>query len=251
MLLSYGWRIDDLLRRLPHYVDRILKGTPPGEMPVEQPTRFYTTRMSGRRKFFLVATAAMLARAGSAWSQAPSRMARIGWITSSPWREQLQLFALFTEGMRERGWVEGTNYVLDALHYDRRAERIPALAAELVQRRPDVIVAAGSTPVRPLMQATQTIPIVFVNAGDPVGSGFVSNLARPGGNVTGLGGHAPGLFARQLDLLKLALPRARSASAWRSTRTFPCMRWCCRNCRPGRSGWPWSCGRCRCARRTN
>lgn len=110
--------------------------------------------------------------------------------------------------MRERGWVEGTNYRLDALNYDGYAERIPALAAELVQRRPDVIVAAGSTPVRPVMQATQTIPIVFLNAGDPVGSGFVSNLARPGGNVTGLGGFASGQNARQLDLLKRALPRA-------------------------------------------
>ena len=110
--------------------------------------------------------------------------------------------------MRERRWIEGTNYVLDTLHYDGHAERIPALAAELVQRRPDVIVAAGSTPVRPLMQATQTIPIVFLNAGDPVDSGFVSNLARPGGNVTGLGGLASALVVKQLELLKQAVPRA-------------------------------------------
>ncbi|MEO7852681.1 MAG: ABC transporter substrate-binding protein [Rubrivivax sp.] len=162
--------------------------------------------MNTRRKLVLAAVAGGLARAGSAWAQAPARMAHIGWISIRPLSSLGR--ALFTEAMRERGWVEGTNYVLDALHYDGRAERIPALAAELVQRRPDVIVASGSTPVRPLMQATQTIPIVFLNAGDPMGAGFVSNLARPGGNLTGLGALASGLVAKQLDLLKVAVPRA-------------------------------------------
>ena len=168
--------------------------------------------MNRRRRVVLATAAAGLARAGSAWSQAPARLVRIGWISSNAWpssQPSPQWLGIFTEGMRERGWVEGTNYVLDVLHYDGHAERIPALAAELVQRRPDVIVASGSTPVRPLMQATQTIPIVFLNAADPVGSGFVSNLARPGGNVTGLGGLASGQNARQLDLLKQAVPRAR------------------------------------------
>jgi len=166
--------------------------------------------MNLHRRVVLAAAAATLARTGSAWAQAPARMVRIGLITTNPWpnAQPPQWVAIFAEGMRERGWVEGSNYVLDALHYDGHAERIPALAAELVQRRPDVIVASASPPVRPLMQATQTIPIVFVNAGDPVGAGFVSNLARPGGNVTGLGGLASGQGARALDLLKQAVPRA-------------------------------------------
>lgn len=166
--------------------------------------------MNLRRRVVLATAAAGLARAGSTWSQAPVRMVRIGLIINNPWPDAQppQYVAIFAEGMRERGWIEGTNYVLDALHYDGHAERIPALAAELVLRRPDVIVASASPPVRPLMQATQTIPIVFVNAGDPVGAGFVTNLARPGGNVTGLGGFAPGLVVKQLELLKQAVPRA-------------------------------------------
>jgi len=165
--------------------------------------------MNLHRRVVLAAAAATLARTGSAWAQAPARMVRIGLITTNPWpnAQPPQWVAIFAEGMRERGWVEGSNYVLDALHYDGHAERIPALAAELVQRRPDVIVATGSPPVRPLMQATQTIPIVFVNAGDPVGSGFVSNLARPGGNVTGLAFQVgPEIDAKRLELFREMIP---------------------------------------------
>ncbi len=149
-------------------------------------------------------------------------MVRIGIVTNNAWpNNPPQYVAIFAEGMRERGWVEGTNYVLDVVHYDGHAERIPALAAELVQRRPDVIVAGASPPVRPLMQATQTIPIVFVNAGDPVASGFVSNLARPGGNVTGLGGFAAGLTIKQLELLKLAVPGAQRIGLARNPEFIP------------------------------
>ena len=110
--------------------------------------------------------------------------------------------------MRELGWVEGRDYVIDLLAYEGRSERIAPLAAELVQRRPDVIVASGSPPVTPLMKATSTIPIVFIGAADPAGSGFVANMNRPGGNVTGLGGLGERLFAKNIELLKAALPNA-------------------------------------------
>ncbi len=164
--------------------------------------------MNLRRKVVFGIAATGVARAGSAWSQAPARQLRIGWIISIPF-ETWQLRGAFTEAMRERGWVEGTNYVLDTLHYGGHAERIPALAAELVQRRCDVIVAGGTPPVGPLMKATSTIPIVFFAVGDPLASGFVTSLARPGGNVTGLGGLGVGLIAKQLELLKQAVPGAR------------------------------------------
>jgi len=142
-----------------------------------------------------------------AWAQATARIKRIGWITNQPFATS-DLPAGFFEAMRERGWVEGTHFVLDNLYYEGRFERIPGLAAELVQRRVDVIVVSGSPAVGPVMKATSTIPIVFLTVGDPVGSGFVSNLARPGGNVTGLGGLADGLVGKFLELLKQAVPRA-------------------------------------------
>jgi putative ABC transport system substrate-binding protein len=142
-----------------------------------------------------------------AWPQAPAGIKRIGWITNQPFATT-DLPAAFFAAMRERGWVEGTHFVVENLYYDSRFERIPGLAAELVQRRVDVIVVSGSPAVGPVMRATSTIPIVFLTVGDPVGSGFVSNLARPGGNVTGLGGLAEGLIGKSLQLLKQAVPHA-------------------------------------------
>ncbi len=162
-----------------------------------------------RRRQWVTGTAAgLLAAWRPGQAQTPGKVYRIGWIISIPF-ETWQLRGAFAEAMRERGWVEGTNYVLDTLYYGGHAERIPALAAELVQRRCNVIVAGGTPPVGPLMKATSTIPIVFFAVGDPLASGFVASLARPGGNVTGLGGLGVGLIAKQLELLKQAVPGAR------------------------------------------
>lgn len=111
--------------------------------------------------------------------------------------------------MRERGWIGGTDYVVDASSYDGRAERIPGLVAELVARQPDLIIGSGTPPMRPLMQATQTIPIVMFTVGDPVGQGFVASLGRPGGNVTGLSSLDHGMLAKQFELLLQAAPQAR------------------------------------------
>ncbi|MEO6744806.1 MAG: ABC transporter substrate-binding protein [Caldimonas sp.] len=164
--------------------------------------------MNARRRLVLAAVAAGLTRAGYAWAQTPARVAQIGWITSQP-LATAPVRAVFTGAMRERGWIEGSNYVLESLHYEGRVERIPGLAAQLVQRRVDVIVVSGSLAMGPVMKATSTIPIVFLTVGDPVGSGFVSNLSRPGGNVTGQGGLAEGLFGKTLALLKQAVPGAK------------------------------------------
>ena len=102
--------------------------------------------------------------------------------------------------MRQKGWVEGQNFILDR-RYDVRDDRLPGLAAELVQGKPDLIVSGGTA-------ATATIPIVFVSVGDPVGSGLVASLARPGGNVTGQGGLGPQMHVKMLELLKEAVPKA-------------------------------------------
>lgn len=161
--------------------------------------------MPTRRR--LVAGAIALASARS-WGRPLGRPARIGWLSSTT-ITQWPPYPAFVEAMRERGWIGGTDYVVDASSYDGRAERIPGLVAELVARQPDLIIGSGTPPMRPLMQATQTIPIVMFTVGDPVGQGFVASLGRPGGNVTGLSSLDHGMLAKQFELLLQAAPQAR------------------------------------------
>lgn len=166
-----------------------------------------------RRRFATIASAALgLLPPLALWPRAaraePARRpARIGWLATYPWSAWAHR-DVFTEAMRTLGYVEGRDYVIDLLAYEGHSERIPALAAELVRRRPAVIVASASPPVDSLMKATTTIPIVFVGAADPVASGFVASLNRPGGNVTGVGGVGERVFAKNLEWLKQALPHA-------------------------------------------
>jgi putative tryptophan/tyrosine transport system substrate-binding protein len=142
-------------------------------------------------------------------AQAPARPpVRIGWLSSGSVLAPSLAWDAFVEGMRERGYVEGRDYTVTNLLSEGRNERLPALAAELVQRKVDLIIAAGTPPASAAAKATSTIPVLFYYAGDPVGSGLVASLARPGGNVTGLGGLGAGLHARQLQLLKDAAPKA-------------------------------------------
>ena len=141
-------------------------------------------------------------------AQSPARPpARIGWLSSAPVAPS-PLWDAFVEGMRERGWVEGRDYTLINLRSEGRNERLPTLVAELVQRKVDLIIAGGTQPASAAMKAAPTTPVLFFFAGDPVGSGLVASLARPGGNVTGLGGLGAGLHARQLQMLKEAVPEA-------------------------------------------
>ena len=139
---------------------------------------------------------------------AQPRVYRIAWPASVP-IAQWPPYAVFVDAMRERGWVEGTHYVVDSASYDGRAERIPAAVAELMARQPDLFIGSGSPTMRPLMQATKTIPIVMFTVADPLGQGFVTSLARPGGNVTGLSSVDHGLLAKQFELLLQAAPQVR------------------------------------------
>ena len=109
--------------------------------------------------------------------------------------------------MRERGWVEGQNFVWERRFSEGRNERFPGLAVELVQAKPDVIVTAGTAATLAAKAVTTTIPIVFHSVGDPVGSGIVTSLGRPGANATGMGGLSPGVHAKMLELFKEAVPR--------------------------------------------
>ena len=111
----------------------------------------------------------------------------------------------FRQGLRDLGYVEGKNIVVEYRSAEGRSERYPDLAAELVRLNVDLIVAGGTAGVRPVKQATSTIPIVMTNVGDPVEQGFVASLARPGGNITGLTSASPDLSGKRLELLKEAV----------------------------------------------
>ncbi len=162
--------------------------------------------MSTRRTLICAIASALLAVGGAGRAQTPGKVYRIGWLSSGPWAGT-QPVEVFNQGMREFGWVEGRDYMIDN-RYTGRSERIAAHAADLVQRKVDLLVASGTPHTTALKNATATIPILFYFVGDPVGSGLVASLAQPGGNVTGLGGLGSGGSAKQLELLGEVVPRA-------------------------------------------
>ena len=128
----------------------------------------------------------------------------------------------FRQGLRELGYVEGKNIVIEYRYAEGKLDLLPALAAELVRLKVDVIVTAGPAATRPAREATSTIPIVMGFDNDPIGNGFVSSLARPGGNITGLSTLAPELNGKRLELLKETVPRlSRVAVLGSSTSTSP------------------------------
>jgi putative tryptophan/tyrosine transport system substrate-binding protein len=158
--------------------------------------------------------------AGMADAQQPKKVPRIGFLSvTSPSVLSARVEA-FRQGLRELGHVEGKNIVIEYRYAEGKQDRVLALAAELVRLKVDVIVSGGSTVTRSAKEATVTIPIVMAQDPDPVGSGFVASLARPGGNITGLATLAPELSGKQLELMKEIVPRlARVAVLGTSTRS--------------------------------
>ncbi len=127
-----------------------------------------------------------------AQAQQPAKVPRIGYLTGPPLSATVRVRDAFRQGLRELGYIEGNNIVIEWRSWEGKPDRQHALAAELVRLKVDVIVAVGSGDIRAAKKATTTIPIVMVNGGDAVGSGLVASLARPGGNVTGYGDSSPG-----------------------------------------------------------
>jgi putative tryptophan/tyrosine transport system substrate-binding protein len=153
----------------------------------------------------------------AAHAQPPAKVAQIGYLVTgvleSP--ETRVLLDAFRQGLRERGYVEGQNIVIEYRAADGKLERFPGLATELVRLQVDLIVAANTPAARAAQQATTTVPIVTPVMGDPVGDGLVASLARPGGNIMGLTFLGPELVVKRLELLKEALPRvSRVAALW-------------------------------------
>ena len=143
-------------------------------------------------------------------AQAAARVARIGFLTpsySSLYKERL---AVFKTGLRALGYVEGENVVIVLKSANKKYDRLPALAAELVKMKVDVIVAAGGTlATLAAKRATKTIPIVFPTLGDPVAQGVVASLARPGGNLTGLSQQSVAVAEKRVQLFKEIVPPAK------------------------------------------
>jgi putative ABC transport system substrate-binding protein len=143
---------------------------------------------------------------GLAEAQQPKRIPKIGLLIATTPSAVASRIEAFRHGLRELGYAEGDNIVIEYRYGEGKLDRIPPLAVELVRIKVDVIVTTGPTDTRAAKQATTAIPIVMAQDSDPVGSGFVASLARPGGNITGLSTLSPELSGKQLELLKEIVP---------------------------------------------
>lgn len=170
--------------------------------------------MNAQRRLVLVLMAGALAASLESFAQQPAKIPQIGFLhpASAEGDGGMRLQA-FRDGLRELGYVEGKNLQLEVRWGEGKLERLPALAAELVRLKVDVIVAASSPAVVAARQATRTIPIVMPTSSDPVGDGLVASLAHPGGNITGLSLMAPELGEKRLQLLKEMFPKVSHAMA--------------------------------------
>jgi putative tryptophan/tyrosine transport system substrate-binding protein len=161
-----------------------------------------------RSKITVLTLCAMLfALCVSAGAQQPGKVPRIGYLTGATPDGQLHRIEAFRQGLRELGYEEGKNIVIEYRYAELKPDRVPALAAELVRLKVDVIVTGGGGLTRAAKEATTTIPIVMTQDSDPVANGFVASLARPGGNITGLSNFAPEISGKQLELLKEVVPK--------------------------------------------
>jgi putative ABC transport system substrate-binding protein len=153
-------------------------------------------------------------------AQQRAKTPRLGYLSGSTASAQASRVEAFQQGLRELGYIDAKNIVIEWRFADGRLDRLRDLAAELTRLKAEVIVTAGSEATRAMKQATTTIPVVMTQDSDPVGSGFVAGLARPGGNITGLSSHAAELSGKRLELLKDMLPRL-SRVALFATSTAP------------------------------
>jgi putative ABC transport system substrate-binding protein len=161
-----------------------------------------------RRRDFIKAIAGL----GAAWpiaarAQQPAKLPRLCFLTFDPGPLQSTRFGAFFDGLRDLGYVQGQTITIDYLTADGQAERYPALAAQCVRLGADVIVTTTTPATQAAKHATHAIPIVMIGLGDPVGTGLVNSLARPGGNVTGLSQMTPSVAVKRLELLRELAPQ--------------------------------------------
>ena len=159
-----------------------------------------------RRREFITLLGGAAAWPLAARAQEPARPRRIGLLSASPVSTLSGIYTGFIKGMRELGYVEAKDFVIEWRSAEGQFGRLADVAAELVRLNVDVIVTGVTAGIRPLQQATTTIPIVMAYSTDPVGNGFVASLARPGGNTTGLAGSSDDSSPKQLELLVTLVP---------------------------------------------
>jgi ABC-type uncharacterized transport system substrate-binding protein len=170
----------------------------------------------GKKAIVVLLVGLALASVRLAEAQQPTKVHRIGYLAVNSPSLDKQLIEAFQQGLRELGWVDGQNMTIEYRFAEGKLDQLHVLVADLVALKVDVIVSAGGTPpALAAKNATATIPIVFISTSDPVASGLVSSLARPGGNVTGFSNYYAELSGKGLELLKEIVPKmSRVASLW-------------------------------------
>src|SRR5437870_1303721 len=159
-----------------------------------------------RRREFITLLGGATAWPVAARAQQPGKLPTIGFLVAGTPSSHGQWVAAFVQRLRELGWIEGRTVAIEYRWAEGRTERAAEIAAEFVRRKVDVIVTSGTTLIVAAKQATSVIPIVFAAAGDPVGTGLVASLARPGGNVTGLSIQLTETAGKRLELLREVVP---------------------------------------------
>lgn len=160
-----------------------------------------------RRREFITLVGCSAAWSVGTRAQQPKTIPRLCFLTFEPGTLQSNRFGAFFEGLRDLGHIPEQTIIVDYLTVDGHAERYPALAAECVRLKSDIIATSTTPGAMAAKSATHTIPIVMLALGDPVGTGLVDSLTRPGGNITGTTFMAPVLTAKRLELLKEAVPQ--------------------------------------------
>src|SRR5438093_13747869 len=155
----------------------------------------------------LTLCAMLLALCSSVAAQQPKKIPRIGFLGNSTPALEENLVGPFREGLRDLGYIEGKNIVIEWRWAEGKYERFPTLIAELIALNIDLIVTAGTPATIALKKATTTLPLVMIAVGDPVGTGLIASLAHPGGNLTGLTSISPELDGKRLELLREVVPK--------------------------------------------
>ena len=229
-LSSYSGSVTEPYRLAGIYTGRILKGEKPGELPVQQATKYRADhqpqdrqdarphraadaacgrrrghRMIARREFITLLGGAAATWPIVAHAQQSERIGVLMQLAESDPEDQARIGA-FREGLAKLGWTEGRNIRIDMRWAASDPGRLRTYAAELVGLKPDLILASGTPALSALQRETRTLPIVFAQVVDPVGAGFVASLARPGGNITGFSQYEYAIAVKWLELLKQIAP---------------------------------------------
>jgi putative tryptophan/tyrosine transport system substrate-binding protein len=170
------------------------------------------SRIQNRKWLGIVAIGFAFSMCGAV-AHAQPKVVRIGFLGPTSAASNTGRMEALRAGLRDLGYLEGKNLVIESRWAEGKFDRLPELAAELVRLNVDVILTAGTPGIRAAKNATTTIPVVMVTSGDPVAFGFVASLARPGGNVTGSSNFSPELCAKRVELLKETLPRIQRLGA--------------------------------------